>query len=41
MQYEKPEWEVIKFERINVVTASESEVKDSEFGDGNSEEDGF
>ena len=40
MKYEKPEWEVIELRGIDIIRTS-PEVDDSEYGEGNSEEDGF
>ena len=39
MQYEKPEWEVIEFEKNSIVTASP--IVGETGGEGGSEDDGY
>lgn len=39
MKYEKPEWEIIELQMLDIVTASKT--TGSEFGEGDSEDDGY
>lgn len=39
MKYEKPEWEIIELQRLDIVTQSKTEG--SGYGDGDSEDDDY